>query len=101
MGRAIALYRWALVVEPRNADLHAKLARLLAANHQREEARLLLDGLADRCRGRDLRRVRGVEMRISPGPASLWRWIRAVAEPDSAEARPRSWSLLRSRSAGP
>ena len=28
--RAIELYRWILAVEPNNADLHAKLAPLLA-----------------------------------------------------------------------
>src|SRR3990172_4425674 len=33
-ARAIALYRWVLAIEPHNADIHLKLAPLLARRSQ-------------------------------------------------------------------
>src|SRR5262245_2093634 len=38
IARAIALYRWVLAIEPQNADVHLKLAPLLARRGQRFDA---------------------------------------------------------------
>jgi tetratricopeptide (TPR) repeat protein len=38
IARAIALYRWVLAIEPRNADIHLKLAPLLARRKERFDA---------------------------------------------------------------
>lgn len=38
ISRAIALYRWVLAVEPQNAEIHLKLAPLLARRRQRFDA---------------------------------------------------------------
>ncbi len=54
------------------------LARLLASAEQRREAELLLDGLARRCRGAELRRVRATQLQMAPSFAALWHWLRLV-----------------------
>jgi hypothetical protein len=71
LRRALELEPW----HPTSADL---LARTLSRAGRKREAIALLDGLASRARGVTLRRTRGLAFRISPTPANLWRWIRAV-----------------------
>src|SRR5262245_3533129 len=79
--RAIHLLRLAREIEPWQVDAVCELARLLAASQQREEARVLLRGLAVRCGATRLRRVRGAQLRVSPSLTHLWLWLSAAVRP--------------------
>ncbi len=68
----------ALAIEPWHPEATLALAHLQAKVGQRSEAKALLTGLADRARGRDLRRARGALFRLSPTPANATRWIKAA-----------------------
>lgn len=101
--RAIHLLRLAREIEPWHFETVYELARLLARAGQRAEARILLRGLAPRCGGARLRRVRGAQLRLAPTPTHAWRWIsaalRAAPEPLRAAEPPSGVvSLRRSRS---
>jgi tetratricopeptide (TPR) repeat protein len=72
------LLRRALDLEPWQPDATLLLARVLARDRRRSEALALLDQLSSRVRGRLRRVARGLAFRISPTPANLWRWARAV-----------------------
>ncbi len=96
---AIYLLRRGREVAPWDFRTVFALARLLARHKQRDEARLLLMGLAARSQRHDLRRIRGAECRLAPGFGSLWRWIRAATGADSRPAGSRPWPYLRSGSA--
>ncbi|MFQ5353484.1 MAG: tetratricopeptide repeat protein, partial [Thermodesulfobacteriota bacterium] len=74
--KAIRLLRRAWEVVPWHFEVTLELARLLAKNKDKDEALRLLRGLAGREEGRNLRRIRGAIMRISPTPASAWQWLR-------------------------
>jgi tetratricopeptide (TPR) repeat protein len=76
--RAIHLLRLAREIEPWHFESTHELARLLARSRQREEAAILLRGLARRCAGRQLRRVRAMQLRFRPTPAHAWLWLRAA-----------------------
>lgn len=73
--QAIHLLRRAREVEEWSFEVVSELAQLLALCDQKREARLLLDGLAQRSGGERLRRVRTAQLRISPSPHSAWRWL--------------------------
>jgi tetratricopeptide (TPR) repeat protein len=73
------LLRRALDIEPFHVDATLDLARVRRRAGQKEEATKLLHGVAVRSRGRDLRRIRGAQLRLSPAPGALWRWLRAAA----------------------
>ena len=75
---AIALLRCALDLAEWNLEVILDLARLLARSDQESEARLLLEGLAQRSGGTSLRRVRGAQWRIAPTLVNTWRWIHAA-----------------------
>lgn len=79
--RAIHLLRLSRELEPWHFESVYALARLLARSDQREEARLLLRGLALRCGAARLRRVRAAQLRLSPTPGLVWRWLRATLSP--------------------
>lgn len=81
---AIYLLRRAREIEPWEPGIVLDLSRLLARSDQESEAQLLLDSLADRSGGAELRRVRATQWRISPTLRNTWRWLRALAggEPD-------------------
>jgi tetratricopeptide (TPR) repeat protein len=79
--QAIHLLRLAREIDPWHFDSVCELAQLLAKSQQREEARILLRGLAHRCGGAHLRRVRAAQLRIAPTPAQLWLWLRAALLP--------------------
>jgi len=79
--QAIHLLRLAREIEPWSFDVVHELARLLAADAQREEARVLLERLERRCGGARLRRVRGAQLRLAPTPANAWRWLAAALAP--------------------
>lgn len=73
------LLRRALDIEPFHVDATLDLARVRRRAGQKEEATRLLHGVAVRSRGRALRRIRGAQVRLSPTPAAMWRWLRALA----------------------
>ena len=102
--QAIFLLRRAREIDPWHFESVLDLARLLAPSDQRNEAELLLDGLARRCRGAELRHVRAAELKIAPSLAALWRWLLLVAknEPEAQRGsarvtplRPRRARLIR------
>lgn len=74
---AIHLLQRAFDLDPYHYDVTYALAYALKKNGERQEARQLLEVLTKRCRKRRLRQVRGLLFRISPTPASFWRWLRA------------------------
>ncbi len=75
---AIRLLRMAVKVEPWQFESTMSLARLLAKEGARPEARRLFEGLCERNRALRLRKVRGAMFRMSPTPAAGWRWLRAA-----------------------
>jgi tetratricopeptide (TPR) repeat protein len=77
-AEAIYLLRRAREIDPGDVAVALDLARMLASTRQEGEARLLLERLADRARGSELRRVRGAQWRMSPSLANSWRWMRAA-----------------------
>lgn len=77
-GHAAYLLRRAREIDPWDSRVVIDLAWLLARRDQKNEARSLLDGLAERARGRSLRRVRGAQWRIHPTPGNGWRWLCAA-----------------------
>jgi tetratricopeptide (TPR) repeat protein len=74
---AIALLVAVRKIDPQHARAGVDLAGLLAKTGSRARALRLLDDLAARARGRDLRRVRGQQLWLAPGFGSAWRWVRA------------------------
>jgi tetratricopeptide (TPR) repeat protein len=74
---AIALLVAVRKIDPHHARAGVDLAGLLARTGSRARALRLLDELAARARGRDLRRVRGQQLWLAPGFGSAWRWVRA------------------------
>lgn len=74
--RAIRLLSRLLEVEPLHVDGAVDLARLYKASGQRAVARQTLEDLVVRLEGKPRRRVRWALFRLSPTPASLWRWLR-------------------------
>lgn len=73
---AVRLLRKAWEISPWHYEVTMELARLLSKTGEKKEAVRLLSVLAERERGRDLRRVRALILRISPSTGSLWRWVR-------------------------
>ena len=74
---AIRLLRGVVRIEPWHLDATLDLARLLAKTGARDEADRLYQGLCERVRDAQLRRVRWAMFRRSPTPAAAWRWLRA------------------------
>jgi tetratricopeptide (TPR) repeat protein len=75
---AIRLLRMAVKVEPWQFEATMKLARLLAKEGAKPEARGLYLGLCQRNRAARLRKARGALFRMSPTPGAAWRWLRAA-----------------------
>jgi tetratricopeptide (TPR) repeat protein len=76
--QATQLLRHACQIEPWHLEATLDLSRLRARTRGRDEAKLLLAGLAARNRGKNLRRVRAAQFRLSPTPAAGWRWLRSA-----------------------
>ena len=74
---AIRLLRQAVKIEAWQFESTLQLAYLLRKSGARPEARKLYAGLCERNRSVRLRKVRGAMFRMSPTPASAWRWLRA------------------------
>jgi tetratricopeptide (TPR) repeat protein len=90
--QAIHLLRRAREIDAWDFEVVLELARLLASSAQRHEARILLEGLAERSGTQRLRRVRAAQFRLAPGLGSAWRWLRSALrpEPEPKPARPRA-----------
>jgi tetratricopeptide (TPR) repeat protein len=76
---AVRLLERARELEPADFEVGFALAGRLARTGKRERALKLLEELAVRKSGRVLRRVRGRQLFLAPGPGTAWRWIRAFA----------------------
>jgi tetratricopeptide (TPR) repeat protein len=76
---AVRLLERARELEPADFEVSFELAGRLASAGKRERVRALelLEDLAARRSGRMLRRVRGRQLFLAPGPGTAWRWIRA------------------------
>ncbi|MFQ5330369.1 MAG: tetratricopeptide repeat protein [Thermodesulfobacteriota bacterium] len=75
---AICLLRMTLEISPGNFEVISDLANLLVKSGNRDEAVRLLQGLAAREHGHNLRRTRGAMLRVSPSPSSAWQWLRST-----------------------
>ncbi len=73
--KAISLLRKAWEIEPWHFEITFCLAYNLAKTDRRDEALNLLNGLAEREQGNNLRRILGAQLRIVPSPTSAWRWL--------------------------
>lgn len=74
--QAIALLRAAREIEPWHAETVLDLAALLGGSGQGDEARWLLEELAERVEGRMLARVRARQWRMEPSLRNTWCWLR-------------------------
>lgn len=68
--QAIYMLRRARTIEPWDVEVVIDLSRLLGKTGQRYEAEMLLEELASRNRGRDLRRIRALQWRMKPSFAN-------------------------------
>ncbi len=75
---AIYLLRKAWKIIPWHFEVTFELGRLLGKIGKKEEALELLRELATREERRNLRRIRGAILKISPTPGSAWLWLRAA-----------------------
>jgi thioredoxin-like negative regulator of GroEL len=75
--QAISLLRRALEIDPKSHELVLDLAGLLSRSRQKDEALYLLEGLARKSRGADLKAVYKAQWSIFPSLSNTWRWIRA------------------------
>jgi tetratricopeptide (TPR) repeat protein len=73
--QAIHLLRRARAIDPWHFETVLELALHLGRVDQQVEATMLLEGLAERCQERQLRRVRAAAVAVAPGPRSLMRWF--------------------------
>ncbi len=73
--QAIHLLRRARAIDPWHFETVLELALHLGRADQQVEASLLLEGLAERCQDRQLRRVRAAALSVAPGARSLVRWL--------------------------
>lgn len=75
---AISLLLRAQKLVPRCFEVNFELARVFAKAGAPKRARGILVELAGRSRGQQLRRVRGQQLRMSPTPFAVLRWLRAA-----------------------
>ena len=79
-AHAIHLLRRARTIDPWHYEVVLRLSRHLAHSGQRDEAHILLEGLATRVSGTRLRRVRGVQFRLDGSVQAAWRLLQSVFE---------------------
>ncbi len=97
--QAMYLLRRMRSIDPWEIETVLDLARLLSRTSQQREAAMLLQELAGRSRGRDLRRVRTAQWRMRPTPAHTWLWIHAalLSRPSPPARAPRRTRSARTR----
>ena len=76
--KALELLNQAFQIEPYRFEVTYDLAVLLIKCKEKRRARKMLDELARRTKGRDLRRVRGKLFWLGPTPAAGWRYAKAL-----------------------
>jgi tetratricopeptide (TPR) repeat protein len=76
---ALSLLARARRLDRTHFEANYTLAALLAKSGARAQALRILDELTRSARGRELRRVRGRQLLLSPTPAAAWRWFAAFA----------------------
>ena len=76
---AVRLLTLALQIDPDIFETSFELAKLRRLEGDPAGASRILEKLAMRYRGRKLRRIRGVQFRMSPGIGSGLRWLKALA----------------------
>ncbi len=92
---ALRLLERAHAIDPSAFEVSFDLAAGLARSGRRERALRLLAELATTpCAPDLLRRVRGRQLRIAPGPRAVWRWLHALL-PRAPGARGRGRVLQR------
>jgi len=79
-GDALTLLQRARKIQPTGFEPGFELAGLLAGIGARDRAMRILQELAPRARGRQLRRLRGRLFLLSPTPAAAWRWLAAALQ---------------------
>jgi len=77
LHEALTLLQQARKIQPGAFEPNYELAGLLASTGARDRAKRILQELAPRARGRQLRRLRGRQFVLSPTPAAAWRWLAA------------------------
>lgn len=75
---ALSLLRRARRIDATHFEANFDLAAVLARGGARASARRILADLERHARGRDLRRLRGRQLRLSPSPGAAWRWLSAL-----------------------
>lgn len=80
-SQAVHLLRRAHSIDPWHSDVVFELAQHLGRSGQHEEARLLLEGLAQRTGGHRLRCVREAQLRLDKSPVAAWRWLQSIVHP--------------------
>lgn len=96
-AQAIALLTRAREIEPWDGFVLLDLARLYAAQGQSELALELLANLAPRVEGRDLRKVRWLQLTLTLSARHLLLWLKAffiAREPETLEDEPPTLSLI-------
>ena len=91
--QAIALLTRARSIEPWDPEPALDLARLYARTGMVDSALHLLASLAPRVRGRVLRRVRGLQWRITLSLYHAWRWLEALWQQLRVEPEPVAGAL--------
>ncbi len=99
--QAVHLLRRARAIEAWDFEAVLELARLLGRTAQVEEARILLERLAEQVGGDALKRVRSAQLRLDGDVGALWRWLKACLRPvePPAEATRAGVVPLRARAA--
>jgi len=77
-GDALILLQRARKIQPTAFEPGYQLAGLLARIGARDRAQRILQELAPRARGRQLRQLRWRLFSLSPTPAAAWRWLAAT-----------------------
>lgn len=88
--KALQLLLRARALAPEDLETGLDAARLLVRCGESARAHGLLEGLARRKQGRELRRVRSLQLRVRPSPTGVWRWLSALAAPAAPRVLPRA-----------
>ena len=85
---AIHLLRRARAIAPWHFEVVVELAGHLSRGDQKPEARMLLEGLEQRCEPHRLPRLRAAQLAVQPGVRSLFRWFSSALRRSEPEVLP-------------